>query len=599
MSKPSQLTPPRPEYPRPLQVRADWLCLNGPWSFEDDPGDSGEERGLRTHPLADAITVPFCREAKLSGLARTDRCAAVWYAREVAVPGAWQGRRIWLHFGAADYDTTVWVNDAEVGRHQGGTAGFRFEITDQAAAGKTARIVVRCRDDWWSIRPRGKQATKVHPHGCWYTRTTGIWQTVWLEPTAAAFLERPRITPCLADSSFHLEQRVNRGRPGQRIEAELSDASGVVARAETTLGHDLCPRLILTVPADRRVPWEPGNPHLYDLALTLKDQDGAVLDKCTSYAGLRGIAIDGHRILLNGKPVFQRLILDQGYYPDGVQTAPTDADLVRDIELAMAAGFNGARLHQKVFEERFLFHADRLGYLVWGEFADWCHDFDSRARSRRWDLNFVSEWLEVLERDYSHPAIIGWCPLNEQLNENPDHRESFDHFIRALYFAAKAADTSRPVLDVSGWTHRVPDADVYDWHSYEQDPEKLAERMAPLRDGAINVDWKEKIHVPYRGQPFILSEFGGIKWVDGDNAKSEGWGYGQAVTSLEEFYDRFDGLCRVLLENPGICGYCYTQMTDIPPEMNGLFRFDRSAKFDLKRLAQSQQRPAAIEDTSG
>ena len=604
---------PRPEYPRPQFVRTDWLCLNGTWQFEIDQGDSGLQRGLLERGLNAAITVPFCPESRLSGIENHDFLNAVWYRRSVTIPDAWAGRRVLLHFQAVDYDATVWVNGVEVGRHRGGFSPFTCDLDGAAAPGEEAVITVRARDTSEHPQPRGKQAREYAPGGAIYVRTTGIWQPVWLEPVPDLALRRPRLTPDVAGGIIRLEQPLTGNTPGLRLRATLSDAGGEVARAECAADLDLAPRLDLPIPAARRRLWAAGDPHLYDVAIALLDGDGNVVDAASSYTALRAVSIDGKAIRLNGEVVFQRLVLDQGYYPDGIMTAPSDEALRRDIELSMAAGFNGARLHQKVFEERFLYHADRLGYLVWGEFGDWgCRAQGQLGGAQQQPgPGYITEWLEVLERDYSHPCIVGWCPLNETFESLGDRITVLDDVTRGMFLATKAIDTTRPVLDTSGYAHRVPEADVYDSHDYSQDPEQLARNQAGLAEGnpyrnsaagwgmsesAIKrlagvLDWS----IPYRGQPYFVSEFGGIWWNPELAAGEESWGYGGRPANIDEFYDRFDKLCAVLLDNPDMFGYCYTQLTDIYQEQNGIYKFDRSGKFDLSRLRAAQQRPAAIE----
>ena len=595
---------PRDEYPRPQFVRDEWLCLNGRWQFEIDQGDSGLERGLLERDLNAAITVPFCPESRLSGTENHDFLNAVWYRRRVTIPAAWTGRRVLLHFQAVDYDATVWVNGVEVGRHRGGFSPFSCDLHGVAAAGDEAVITVRARDTRERPQPRGKQARDYAPRGAIYVRTTGIWQTVWMEPVPDLALRRPRLTPDLANGVIRLQQPLTCNRPGLRLRAALSDAQGAVASAECAADLDLAPRLDLAIPAARRRLWAPGAGHLYDVAITLLDRAGNVVDQAASYSALRAVSIDGKAIKLNGEVVFQRLVLDQGYYPEGIMTAPSDAALRRDVELSMAAGFNGARLHQKVFEERFLYHADRLGYLVWGEFGDWgCRgEGPLDGEHQKPGADYVTQWLEVLERDYSHPCIVGWCPLNETWQGLGDRLTVLDDVTRGMFLATKAMDTTRPVLDASGYAHRVPEADVYDSHDYSQDPERLAANQAGLAEGkpyrnsaaerlAGTLQWS----IAYRGQPYFVSEFGGIWWNPELAAGEESWGYGERPRSIEEFYERFEKLCAVLLDNPDMFGYCYTQLTDIYQEQNGIYKFDRSGKFDLARLRAAQQRSAAIE----
>jgi beta-galactosidase/beta-glucuronidase len=370
---------------------------------------------------------------------------------------------------------------------------------------------------------------------------------------------------------------------------------------------DLSPMLDLDIPDARRRAWSPSDPHLYDIEVALLDERGQVVDRAATYGGLRSVTLEGRAIRINGERIFQRLVLDQGWYADGLMTAPSDEALVDDIRLSVAAGFNGARLHQKVFEERFLYHADRLGYLCWGEFGDWGVYYpDWNTPDPQWSNEhhkfgaaFAAQWLEAIERDYSHPSIVGWCPMNEQTMKLEDRIDAFDDCIRAMFLATKACDRTRPVLDISGWAHRVPESDVYDSHNYEQDPEKFKDQLAGLAAGKAYTNsrdgGKTTMCVPYRNQPYFVSEFGGAMW-NPDLAKGDpAWGYGSNPKTLEEFYQRFERLCGVLLDDPEMFGYCYTQLTDVFQEQNGIFRFDRRKKFDLARIRKAQARAAAYE----
>ncbi|GAA0611820.1 beta-galactosidase [Kribbella sandramycini] len=599
------MTQPRAEYPRPQFVRAEWVNLNGEWQFETDRGDSGIDRGVRDRELAQRITVPFAPETALSGIEDVDFLEAVWYRTTITVPAEWSGKNAVLHFQAVDHDATVWVNGVEMVRHRGGFTPFSANLKDVAQPGEQATIVVRARDSRHTIQARGKQTNQYGNYGCLYTRTTGIWQTVWLEAVPEVHLGRPRITPDVAGSTFHLAVPVSANKPGYQVRAVLQDADGDVATAVVRADLDLAPRLTLPVPADRVRLWDTADPHLYDVRLELIDADGNVVDQADSYAGLRSVSINGQAILINGKHVFQRLVLDQGYWPESLMTAPSEEALIADIELSLAAGFNGARLHQKVFEERFLYHADRLGYLVWGEFGDWGSGGDTSDDNQQPTASYVAQWLEAVERDYSHPSIIGWCPLNETHQYLHDRITQLDDVTRAMFLATKAADTTRPVLDASGYSHRVPETDVWDSHNYTQDPAEFAREMAGLADGTPfenrgGHDHKQ-ISQPYAGQPYFCSEFGGIWWnaakaAAGKSGNSEdSWGYGQRVADEEEFYRRFAGLCDALLDNPLMFGYCYTQLTDVFQEENGIYNFDRSRKLDVPRIKTVQTRPAAYE----
>ncbi|MCQ2397105.1 MAG: beta-galactosidase [Lentisphaeria bacterium] len=590
---------PRSEYPRPSFVKENWLNLNGLWEFELDQGDSGIYRGLLEKEYSSRILVPFCPESSLSGICNTDFLNAVWYRREVEIPEAWIGKRGLLHFQAVDFDATVWIDGKELYNHRGGFTPFTVDLGTMTKGKFT--IVLRARDGK-SLKPYGKQSDYYDSYGCRYTRTTGIWQTVWLEAVPDIYMKRPRITPNRERRRFQVEIPVSANRVGYSVRGILSADGKVLAEDDVAISSDFTPQLELNVPAEAYHEWEPGNPFLYDIRLELRDADGKVVESAMCYAGMRSVTIDGKRFLLNGKPLFQRLVLDQGYYPDGILTAPSDEALVHDIELSMQAGFNGARLHQKVFEERFLYHADRMGYLCWGEFGDWGFERSSEFYYEnplvcQPGATLVTQWLEALERDYSHPSIVGWCAINESGTDymTPEGAIVTTHDVtRGAFLAAKATDRTRPVLDASGCTHSVRESDIYDCHDYEQDPEKFRSHFADLY-GENKFFYGAHRNLRYNGQPFFPSEFGGIRWNPAQASNEKSWGYGEPPKSLEEFYERFKGLVDAVLDNPNIFGYCYTQLTDVFIEQNGICFFDRTLKFDMERLRKIQARKAAYE----
>ncbi|HEX6971697.1 MAG TPA: glycoside hydrolase family 2 TIM barrel-domain containing protein, partial [Limnochordia bacterium] len=488
---------PRPEYPRPQFERQEWLNLNGEWEFAEDPGRSGEARGWSSGTaLAGRIVVPFAPESKLSGIGKLDFMPCVWYRRSFSVPAAWADRRVHLHFGAVDYHATVWVNGQKAGEHRGGYVPFSFDITALLRPGEN-ELVVRAVDETRSpLQPSGKQSERYASHGCHYTRTTGIWQTVWLEPVPEWHLAGLRLTPDRPGSRALLEVRIGGAVPGSgpagmRLTARALVQGAVVAEVQVPATAPLT-QIVLEIPGARE--WSPEDPFLYDCELVLEGP-GGVVDRVRSYFGLRQIELRDRAIWLNGRPLFQRLVLDQGFYPDGIYTAPSDDALRRDIELAQAMGFNGARLHEKVFEPRFLYWADRLGYLVWGEFPNWGLDHRHPEALER----VLGEWLVALERDYNHPSLVGWCPFNETPNhQNPE-------LIRTVYRLTKQIDPTRPVIDTSGYVH--VETDIYDCHNYEQDPEKFAAAYAPLARGEAG--WRNQhadrnaAHVV--GQPYFVS----------------------------------------------------------------------------------------------
>lgn len=606
---------PRPEYPRPQFQRHSWMNLNGSWDFREDPGDCGFEAEFLQTDYPDQINVPFCRETPLSGLHREDPVLAVWYRRKLTIPADWHDQRILLHFGAADYETTVWVNGEEVGTHHGGHVSFTFEITQALGENQSDAILdVRCRDDWREAKPKGKQTDQYGPFGCCYPRTTGIWQTVWLEAVPPTYLGRPSLSS-INGEAYLITLPVQGLASDLQVQATLGEdprmtilgdpakkegirftpladtpAVSVPARSEREV------RLLLPVPEEHRHIWQPGEPHHHAIRLRLLDAHSNVHDEAYTYGGLRSVSLDGNRFLINGQAIFQRLILDQGYYPDGLLTAPSDDALRRDIELSLAAGFNGARLHQKVFEERFLAHADQLGYLVWGELPDWGHDQPGGDRKERHiGPAWIEEWLEAVARDRSHPAIIGWCPLNEQMPNTENQRRELARVQRILALATRLADPTRPILDASGWMHLDPQGELYDGHNYDQNPETFAAKYAQLPTRYINrEDTPEEL--PYDGQPFFVSEFGGAKWIPGRSTdEGTSWGYGNDPRTEEEFLTRFADLCQSLLRNPNVFGYCYTQLTDVFQECNGLYTFTREVKFPPEKLKAAQSIPAAYE----
>ena len=597
--------PPRPEYPRPQLHRDQWMNLNGLWEFAFDPGDSGWERGLVDADHLDMhILVPFAPESSASGINDTDFHEAVWYRRSVAIPQEWNGKNLLLHVGAVDHDSTVWVNGVEVGRHRGGFTSFSFDITEAAAMRNPMTITVRARDSKNAWQARGKQATWYRNSDCQYTRTTGIWQTVWIEPVFPTHIQRIDITPDLDNGNFELQIPIAQWHRGLRLSCTLIDETGTtVAHTETEMRNNSTGSASLHLTQENLHLWNPGKPYLYTLRITLSQHDGTVLDSIDSYAGMRSIAIEGNAVLVNGSPVFQRLVLDQGYWPETLMTAPDDHALEQDIVLSMQAGFNGARLHQKVFEGRYLYHADRLGYLVWAEFGDWgvSSGIGPKGNNQHPTASFITQWIEAVSRDYSHPCIIGWCPLNETYQLLTDDITVLDDVTAGMFTATKAIDSTRPVIDASGYSHRVADTDIYDAHSYEQDPAKFRDLVSGNEFPFINtLDNGDIMSVSYNGQPYFISEFGGIWWNPdlarensrvNDNAQS--WGYGSRVRSEAEFYQRFEGLIDVLSEDQRMFGYCYTQLTDVFQEQNGLYAFDRTAKFDTVRLKAIQIDAAA------
>lgn len=571
---------PRPEYPRPTMVRDDksWVNLNGTWEFAFDFGNSGRDRKMWEAPKYEKeIVVPFVPESKLSGVEYVDFIPACWYRRTVSIPAEWDktNGRVLLHFGAVDYYSEIRVNGKLAGTHRGGYTPFAVDITEFLAEEENVLSVFAEDNGRSPLQPTGKQVYgNYYNEGCLYYRCTGIWQTVWLEYVPKNYIKNLKLTPDIDGGKLDVVVTLEGENSGVKSVTAAASFKGEAAGETTAPVLGKYAQFSIAIP-DAKL-WSLDEPNLYDLTVTAGD------DKVQSYFGMRSVAINGYAIEINHKPVYQRLVLDQGYFPDGIYTPGNDSDLVRDIELSKKAGFNGARMHMKVFEPRFMYHADKMGYLLWGEFPNWGLDESNPASL----LSILPEWMTEIERDYNHPSIVGWCPFNET-----GTRRNKDVF-RTMYNTTRAIDPMRPIIDTSGYVHVV--TDIYDVHNYDQNPETFAKAYEWLTTGEGTLYQNFPRDEKYEGQPYFVSEFGGTYWnIDED--PSAAWGYGQAPKSLEEFYERFEGLINVLLDNPKMCAFCYTQLTDVYQEKNGIYAFDRRVKFDLDRLNKIMSRKAAIE----
>ena len=589
---------PRPEYPRPQLRRERWTNLNGEWAFAFDDRDAGLEegwqnvsaddlRGERT-PFESTIIVPFCYQAALSGIGDTAFHDVVWYARTFE-PDVAGDERLLLHFGAVDYRAMVWVNGVQVAGHEGGHTPFSADVT-HALRGAENTLVVRAEDPSRDTTiPRGKQYWREESEGIFYTRTTGIWQTVWLEPVNRRRIGSLRLTPDVDAASVDVEAGIEGFEPGMtlRIVVELDGHpvldDRVSARSRSTVVERRLPLAARGEAPD--TPhigewtglglWTPEHPNLYDLKLELLDGNGTVLDSIESYFGMRKVEAKHGKVFLNGRPLYQRLVLDQGYWPGGVLTAPADDDLKRDIGLAKDMGFNGARKHQKVEDPRWLYWADRLGFLVWGEMAN------AYTYSSDYVRRIGAEWQEVVRRDYNHPCVVAWVPMNESwgvpdLATNPTQRE---HLL-ALYHLTRSLDGTRPVVSNDGWEHAR--TDLLALHNYH-DAEDLARSYATVESSVAATPANRPAYVPghgYRGEPILVTEFGGIAFAGGEG---KDWGY-STVADAAEFLDRYESLVDALLACGPVQGFCYTQLTDVEQEVNGLLTYDRNPKAELARI---------------
>ncbi len=586
---------PRPEYPRPQFQRERWLCLNGTWDFAF--GD--EAPGTARRAFDRTIMVPFAYQSRLSGIGDRTVQPVVWYRRSFAVPHEWKGSRLLLHFGAVDYGSEVWLNGERLGCHEGGYTPASFEVTHSVRAGDNL-LVVRCEDLPSDEQPFGKQDREGHqPYR--FAATTGIWQTVWLEPVSDSYLESCRIEADLAAPGFRLTPQVSGPSVGLRLAVRAFFEGREVGRAE------LAPEAVRDlVRVSESHPWSDERPHLYDLELVLRHGERE-LDRVRAYAGLREIRIEGRRILLNGRPLYQRQVLDQGYWPDGVYTAPSDEALRADVEWIRRMGFNGVRKHQKVEDPRWLHWCDRLGVLVWHEMAAFGIDTPlSRQRLRR-------EWQEAVRRDLNHPSIVAWVPFNESMGirdlaANPDTQ---------AFVAAVAADTraldhrSRPVVDNSGWEH--VETDIADSHNYDPAGSIFAESWSRFHEGPgpergtflrswsgsyggrewYGPQYPRRLFVPgreYAGQPIAISEWGGF-FLEGKGTVAPILRKRRGVEPDERaFLARYQDMIAAFDATPDLAGDCWTQLTDIEDEPNGLLTGDRRPKVDVDRIAEINRR---------
>ncbi len=570
---------PRNEHPNPNFKRNDYIILNGQWDFEFDFGDSGKERKLFAvdAEFSKRINVPFCPESELSGIGYKDFMAAVWYKRTVEITEEQLKGKAFIIFGAVDFHASVYVNGEFAGEHFGGYTSFRIDATKFLKVGENT-ITVCAQDDTRSpLQARGKQSELVYSHDCDYTRTTGIWQTVYMEFCPENYIKSVKYYPNITDGTLtiHTELVGN----GTFSASAFWDGKEVGSASTDALGQTAT----VTLNLSEKHLWEVGKGGLYSLNLSFGG------DKVSSYFGLREVKLTDNAININGKPVFQRLVLDQGFYPDGIYTAPSAEALKNDILLSMEVGFNGARLHQKIFEPLFLHYCDELGYIVWGEHGNWGADH-TNFESLRY---FLLEIEEEIERDFNHPALIGWCPYNETWDV--DGRKQDDDVIRIVYRTVKNLDKTRPCIDTSGNFH--VETDIFDVHDYDQDCELFKGHYEDLTNKNILFDHQGHRQT-WKGEPVFMSEYGGIR-VElkefEENDREKAWGYGNAATSLDEFYARYDGLTTALIDCPKMIGFCYTQLTDVEQEINGIFRYDRTKKFDSEILYKINTKKAAIE----
>ncbi|MBB6144541.1 beta-galactosidase/beta-glucuronidase [Silvibacterium bohemicum] len=572
-------------HPRPQFRRTSFELLNGIWDFCID--ERAEAKVPHEISWTRAILVPFSPETASSGIGDTKFYSAVWYRRRFASPVLSDDQRLLLHFEAVDYRATIWLNGAKVCEHEGGYTPFVIDITDALQTEGAQELVVRAEDDPADLaKPRGKQDWKLDPHSIWYPRTTGIWQTVWLETVSTIRIGSLQWSSNLERWEIGLDAIINAPAKGKlMLHVGLRCGDQVLAddRYEVICG-EVHRRIALSDPGidDYRnaLLWSPSSPTLIDAVVELRDEAGQLLDAVTSYTALRSISAQGDRFLLNGRPLNLRMVLDQGYWPDSGLTPPSDEALEQDVLLAKRLGFNGVRKHQKVECARYLHWADKLGLLVWEEMPS-AYRYTTQSIQR-----LTREWMQVIERDRSHPCIVAWVPFNESwgvpdLPESPAQR----HYVQALYHLTKALDPTRLVIGNDGWESVA--TDIIGIHDYDGQPERIGKRYG-INDIEEHLFERERPggRMLLLGEdrawkhPIVLTEFGGIALTN----EVDTWGYSKTSTA-EEFANQYAALLAVVRNLPALAGFCYTQFADTYQEANGLLHADRTPKVPLEKIA--------------
>jgi beta-galactosidase/beta-glucuronidase len=586
------------DYPRPQLVRdaSSWENLNGSWDFAFDDDGVGIEQGWhKSLTKQSEILVPFTLETELSGIGDEKQHDHVWYSRTINVDDAkLEGNQLFIHFEGSDYVTKVWVNGDYQGSHTGGYARFSFDITASVQLGENI-ITVMVTDLSDEQQTRGKQRWIDKNFGCWYVQTTGIWKTVWLEYAPITRVENLKLTPKLSETKIEIECDVESHHYGKDITIEaivtyngnfINSCNVTVLKKHMKLSVDLYNSQETEWGIHR---WTPDNPELYDLELRL-NRNGKAVDVVLSYFGMREIRIDGQNILLNGYPIYQRLMLDQGYWKDSHLTPPSEDALIADIDHIKRLGYNGLRKHQKTEDERFLYWCDVKGMLVWSEMAA-AYEYSDCAVER-----FITEWMEIVRQNYNHPSIITWTPINESWGVREiKTNQTQQKFTEAVYYLTKSFDPYRPVIVNDGWEHTI--SDIITLHDYTEKGEELLKRYTEYKDEVLGNKLYHSLDrsafaegYGYHGQPVIISEYGGIAFNNDDN----GWGYGNKVTSEKDFIARFDAITTAIKQIPYCSGYCYTQLTDVQQEINGLMTIDRQFKVNPDEISEINLRQVSI-----
>ena len=603
----------RRNHPRPQFIRENWQSLDGKWDFAFDDADCGRsEKWYEGFKATHEIRVPFTYETKLSGINKQEHHNVVWYQREVELSS---DKLSTLYFDAVDYYCEVWLNGNKLGDHKGGSDRFNFEIPKHLIEDKNC-ITLRVEDSKSCSQPRGKQRWVKDNFGCWYVQTTGIWKSVWIEETCSEYkLEKVKMTPDLDNNQIILEPQIAKfasyiNEEALNIEIEISFDDKLISSTKILNHRNLAPIVMDTAMKGNvnwgTQVWSPEEPNLYDVTFRLYDEAGTLLDEVFSYFGMRKISIEDGQILLNNHTLYQRLVLDQGYWEESGITPPSVEALEKDVDRVRELGYNGLRKHQKIEDERFIYLCDLKGVLMWAEMPA-TYSFDDVAIR-----NLTREWLNVVEQQYNHPSIITWVPFNESWGVHGIlNGEKQQQWTEGVYYLTKAIDANRPVVTNDGWEHTI--SDILTLHDYEEFGEMLAQRYEDkdaivYNEKAFNNDWFAFAKgYEYDEQPVIISEFGGIAFerqgegdsdlqmsngeqVDEESGSGLRVGYGRYVANEKAFLERFDDIHQAIQDLPYVSGFCYTQLTDVEQEVNGLLDVNREFKVDIKRVRKVNER---------
>ncbi len=585
---------PRPEHPKPQFKRENWQNLNGSWNFAFDDQNQGEKnKWYQNKELADKIIVPFTFETEASGIADRNEHNYIWYQKSFKIE-AESDQKVILNFGAVDYLAKVWINGSFAGSHIGGYDSFSFDISDFVNYKGENNIVIKVEDSRSKTQPRGKQTYKKDNFLCWYTRTTGIWQTVWLE-----FMDQKlqfkniKITPDIDEKEVELEYSFKAEdfkAEEYKLLTEIKFEGQLINKFDFKVSQKKYKyKINLEDQANQIKLWSPEQPNLYELEFKLYRKE-QIVDQVSSYFGMRKISIEEDKIFLNNQPLYQKLILDQGYWPDSSVTPPSDQAIKKDIELTKKMGFNGARKHQKIEDDRFYYWADKLGLLVWAEIGS-TYEYNDQAVEE-----LSTQWLKVVKELYNHPSIITWVPFNESWGiEDVRQNDKQQNFTESIYYLTRSIDSKRPIIANDGWEHTI--SDIITFHDYVESTEKLRETYVESIDELLEnkkvFNDQEYINggkfimadnYQYQGQPIIFSEFGGIAFQN-----KEGWGYGEQVETKEALSRRMNQLMEIIKDADYFEGYCYTQLTDVEQEKNGLLDENREFKLDLEKIIEFNQ----------